>query len=270
VIPMLGPIFQRADMFTPFGASSLNDLRATMGAALADPSVEGILLVIDSPGGEVAGVADLADELHAMRGRKPMMAVADEGMFSAAYWIGSAVGPVVLPRTGGVGSVGALVVHTDISGALDRMGVRVSVVKSGPKKAQFSPFAPLTADARQAVQAEVDRVSELCISAVAQHRGLDPETVRGLEGGTLQGDAAVDGGLADGIDTVEGAYLALQMTLREESASRRLGARREGERTMAIDNPLAGKAPAPAPKEDPVAATAPASLSAEQTNIVSL
>src|SRR5262245_51142620 len=139
VVPLVGPILQRADLFGDFGAVSVNDVRATIGAAIEDPGVEGILLIIDSPGGEVAGVADLADALYAARKRKPMWAVADEGIFSAAYWLASAVGPVLLPRTGGVGSIGALVVHQDMSQALDRLGVRITLVKSGEKKAMFSP-----------------------------------------------------------------------------------------------------------------------------------
>lgn len=220
VVPVMGPIMHRPDLFDSFGATSPGTIRAQMGAALDDPTVEGVLMVVDSPGGEVAGIADLADALYAARGKKPMMAVADEGIHSAAYWLASAVGPVVLPRTGSVGAIGTLIAHTDMSGALDRMGVKVTVIKSGARKDLFSPFAALSADAREALQAEVNRKADYFINAVARYRNLDPDTIRGLEGAQLHGIAAVDGRLADGIDSVEGAFLAFRMALTGSSSAR--------------------------------------------------
>ncbi len=213
VVPIVGPIMQRPDPWAAFGAIGIGDLRATMQVALAEPSVEGILFVVDSPGGEVAGVADLADELYAARGRKPMAAVADEGMFSAAYWLGSAVGPITLPRTGAVGSIGALSVHADVSGALEKMGIRMTVVRSGEKKAQFSPFQPLSAGARADMQAEVDRVAGLFIEAVAQQRGLPARQIRDMEAGTFQGEAAVAAGLADQVMALDEAFSAFRAQL---------------------------------------------------------
>jgi len=213
VIPVVGPIMQRPDPWASFGAIGIGDLRATMQLALAEPSIDGILLVVDSPGGEVAGVADLADELYAARGRKPMAAVADEGMFSAAYWLGSAVGPISVPRTGAVGSIGALAVHADMSAALEKMGIRMTVVRSGDKKAQFSPFQPLTAAARADLQAEVDRVAGLFIDAVARQRGLSATTVQNTEAGTFQGEAAVDAGLADQVLSLDEAFSAFRAQL---------------------------------------------------------
>jgi len=224
VVPVSGPILQRADAFGMFGAVGVNDLRTTMRGLLADRGVEGILLVVDSPGGEVAGVADLADELAVARGKKPMIAAAAEGMFSAAYWLGSAVGLVTLPRTGSVGSIGVLAVHADLSQGLEQMGIRVTVVKSGAKKAQFSPFAPLEESARAAMQAEVDRLAGLFIGSVADVRGLEPPTVRGFEGGTFEGKAAVDAGLADAVTTTEGAFNLLQSQITSGTGRERMTA----------------------------------------------
>src|SRR5262245_53796545 len=213
VVPLMGPIMQRADLFGLFGAVSVNDIRATVGAAIEDPGVEGILLVVDSPGGEVAGVADLADELFAARDRKPMRAVADEGMFSAAYWLGSAVGPITLPRTASVGSIGALAVHADVSGALEKMGVRMTVVRSGEEKAAFSASQPLRPAARADLQAEVDRVAGHFIDAVARQRGLSAKTVREFEAGTFEGGDAVQAGLADSVRTLDQTFGAFRSEL---------------------------------------------------------
>ncbi len=239
VVPIQGPIFQHDDVFGMFGAVGVHDLRATIATALADPAVEGILLAIDSPGGEVAGIADLADELYAARTRKPMWAAADEGMHSAAYWLGSAAGPVSLPRTGSVGSIGALVVHTDVSGMLERVGIKTTVIKSGEKKALFSPLSPLSAVARDTLQAEVDRVADLFIGSVARARGLHASAVRGFEAGTFEGEAAVAAGLADHTTTLEGACALLQQQITGGADRRRKGS------AMTDHHPAASDAPTP-------------------------
>jgi capsid assembly protease len=277
VVPIVGPIMHRADMFSQFGAVSVGEIRATIGAALDDDEIDAILLVVDSPGGEVAGVADLADALYAARGKKPMWAVADEGIFSAAYWIASAAGPVVLPRTGSVGSIGALVVHQDVSGALEQMGVKMTVVKSGAKKAMFSPFQPLSTDARDALQAEVDRVAGLFIGAVSQYRNVPAATIAGYEAGTFEGDAAVEAGLADWVNTVEGAFLALKMSLLRGDAAPRIERISTMADSLTPQPPAQGalSAPAPAaPRPLPESVNAPPApapgMFAQSTNITNI
>lgn len=212
LIPVAGPIFKRADPMLEFffGATSLEQIAANVQAALHDPNVDALFFQVDSPGGEVAGLADFGDELFAARGKKPMVAVSDESMFSAAYWIGSAADQVVLPRTAGVGSVGVLAVHVDESKWLDRVGFTVTVVKSGEKKDQFSPFKPLSEEARAELQAEVDRLARMFEAAVGRHRGLDPAAVRAFEAGTFQGEAAVTAGLADRVSTASAAFDTLR------------------------------------------------------------
>jgi len=213
VVPLVGPILHRADMFDAFGAVSANSVRATIGAAIEDPGVEGVLLVVDSPGGQVAGIADVADALYGARGRKPMLAVADEGIFSGAYWLASAIGPIALPRTGSVGSIGALIVHQDVSDMLNQLGVKITVIKSGDRKAMFSPFQPLSEDARAELQTEVNRIADLFMNAVAEYRGLSTDLLASYQGGTFEGPGAVAAGLADDVNTVEGTFLALKMSL---------------------------------------------------------
>ena len=86
---------------------------------LADPEVKGIALVIDSPGGMVAGNFDLVDRMYAARGQKPVRAFASEYAFSAAYSIASVADSITLPRTGEVGSIGVVTSHLDLSKAYE-------------------------------------------------------------------------------------------------------------------------------------------------------
>ena len=95
---------------------------------LADPTVRGIALVCDSPGGHVAGNFDLVDRMFAARGTKPIRAFAHEAAYSAAYSIASAADQIVVSRTGGVGSIGVVAAHYDVSGAMEQAGVKVTFI----------------------------------------------------------------------------------------------------------------------------------------------
>jgi len=251
VIPIAGPIFRHASPLYEalFGATSVDSIRSQLRGAMAAPNVQAILLAIDSPGGEVAGIADLADEIHAMSAAKPMTAVADPSMYSAAYWLGSATGRVLVPRDGGVGSVGVLAVHVDESQLLDNMGLKVTVLKSGARKDQFSSLQPLTDTARGELQAHVMQLAETFFGAVAGYRGLTPDTVRAFEGGTFTGQDAVDAGLADGIGDVETALLSMQR-------STRTGRTRAQEGSMADDHGSGTPIPEPSPATPPVVVAA--------------
>jgi signal peptide peptidase SppA len=250
VIPIAGPIFRHASpLFEAiFGATSVDSIRAALRAAASAAGVQSILLAIDSPGGEVAGIADLADEIAATAQQKPMTAVADPSMYSAAYWLGSATGRVILPRDGGVGSVGVLAVHVDESQLLDNMGLKVTVLKSGARKDQFSSLQPLSDQARGELQAQVTQLAGTFFAAVAGYRGLSPDAVRAFEGGTFTGQAAVDAGLADGIGTTESTLQAMQRPTR---VTRRMRAEK-GQNDMADDHASGTPIPEPSPAPTPV------------------
>jgi signal peptide peptidase SppA len=133
---------------TPFAAA--------FRQALADPSIGGIVISVDSPGGSVYGVPELVAEIYRARGQKPVVAVADSMAASAAYWIACQAEQVYVTPGGEVGSIGVLTAHADMSQALANEGVSVSVISAGRYKAEASPYAPLTDEARAAIQARVD------------------------------------------------------------------------------------------------------------------
>ena len=214
VVPVLGPMVKRGSFLDSlFGFGNYEDVQARFDSALNDPSVDAILLEIDSPGGEAAGAFDLADRIFVARGSKPVWAMANESAFSAAYAIGSAADKLFLTRTGGVGSIGVLAAHVDQSGYDEKQGVKVTTITAGARKNDFNAHEPLSEDAAGFLQAEVKRLYGMFVDTVARNRSLSGDAVRATEAGLFFGDDAVKSGLADGVGTFESTVQSLANTL---------------------------------------------------------
>ena len=206
VLPVYGTIVQRADMFTEMsGGTSTERLSSLFAQAVSDPSVGSIVLRIDSPGGGVYGVAELADQIHKARGKKTIVAVADSMAASAAYWIASAADEIVVTPGGEVGSIGVFAAHQDVSRLYDATGITMSLISAGKYKTEGSPFEPLSEEARTAMQGRVNDYYSLFTRAVAKGRGVSVDDVRGGfgEGRVVGAQQAVKLGMADRVDTFE-------------------------------------------------------------------
>lgn len=202
IIPVRGTMVKRTGTMRPFsGMTGVDGLTQVFRTALHDPAVERIVLHIDSPGGEVAGAFDLADEVYAARGQKPIVAAVDEAGYSAAYLLASAADRVYLPRTGGVGSIGIVGVHVDTTGADAKLGLKYTIIKAGEKK--VTEHAPLPEAAASDLQAKVDDLYALFTETVARNRGIPVAQVRDTEAGTFMGKKAVTAKLADGVQTFD-------------------------------------------------------------------
>lgn len=210
VIPIHGTLVRRTGgMDALSGLTSYETIDTALNAALADTRVLGILLDVDSPGGEAAGVFDLADRIAAVRSEKPVWAAVSGEGFSAAYALASAASRVILTRTAGVGSIGVIALHVDQSVKDAADGYRYTAIYAGERKNDFSPHEPLSGDARNTIQTEVNRLHDLFVDTVARHRGLEPEAVRGTQAQLFFGDDAVKAGLADGVGSFTDAVEAL-------------------------------------------------------------
>lgn len=181
------------------GQTSYEGIAAQIEAAAKDPSVRGLALEIDSFGGEVAGVFDLADQIRAVRATKPVWAFVAEHAFSAGYALASQADRILLPRTGTVGSIGVVVIHADLSGQLDQDGVRVTLIHSGQHKVDGNPYEPLPEAVRDDIQREIDVLRFLFAETVAAGRAgrLSQEASLATEAATFRGTDAVAAGLAD-------------------------------------------------------------------------
>jgi len=214
VIPIHGTLVRRAlGLEAASGLTSYQEIGDQIGRAVADPAVTGIVLDIDSPGGEAGGVFELAERIRAATHDKPVWAVANDQAFSAAYALAAAADEVFVTRTGGVGSIGVIAMHADQSRKDEQDGYRFTAIYAGSHKNDFSPHAPLSDDARAALQAEVDRLYGIFTESVAQHRGLTVEAVRETEARLYFGGDAVAAGLADRIGTLRDAVAAMRAEL---------------------------------------------------------
>lgn len=208
ILGVLGVISQRAaqvDDISGPGGTSIERLTQRFRSALSDQSVRAIVLDVDSPGGGVYGVEELADEIREARGQKPIVAVANSLAASAAYWLASSADEVVVTPSGEVGSVGVYAAHEDLSGLLEQEGVKVTLVHAGKFKVEGNPFEPLAEEARTAIQSRVDDYYSAFTRAVAKGRGVAPEAVRkGFGQGRVVGAKdAISQGMADREDTLD-------------------------------------------------------------------
>jgi len=214
VIPIHGTLVRRAlGLEAASGLASYQEIGAQIDRAVADPAVAGIVLEIDSPGGEAGGVFELAERIRAATHDKPVWAVANDQAFSAAYALAAAADEVFVTRTGGVGSIGVIAMHADQSRKDEQDGYRFTAIYAGSHKNDFSPHAPLSDDARAALQAEVDRLYGIFTESVATHRGLTVEAVRDTQARLYFGGDAVAAGLADRIGTLADAVAAMRAEL---------------------------------------------------------
>jgi len=213
VIAIRGVLVHRMGAEHCDGITGLDWLRTQLVVAYADPEVRAIVLDIDSVGGEVSGTFDLVDMIHRMRGTKPVWAIFTEEAYSGAYALASAADRIVIPRTGGAGSIGVIAMIVEMSKALTEAGIAVHLIRYGDRKAEGNWVEPLSDDARARFQAQVNECGELFIATVARNRGMDPKAIRALQAGTFLGPESVRLGLVDAVAAPDEAYQALVATL---------------------------------------------------------
>lgn len=206
VLPVFGTIVPHADLVTQgSGGTSPKTLAALFAKAIQSQDVAAIVLDVDSPGGAVPGIQELAQQIYNARNVKPVVAVANHLAASAAYWLATAASEFVVSPSAAVGSIGVFAAHEDESAALERQGVKVSLISAGKYKVEANPFEPLTEEARAAIQARVNEHYAAFVRDVARFRGVNASDVQGGfgEGRVVGAREAVRLGMADRIGTLE-------------------------------------------------------------------
>jgi ClpP class serine protease len=199
VIPISGPIFRYANLFTAIsGGTSIQLLARDFASAVKNPDVKAILLNIDSPGGEVNGTNELANMIFAARGQKPVWAYVGGTGASAAYWIASAAERVIADDTAMVGSIGVIAAMP----IDDEEGEVTFVSSQSPNKRPD----PTTEGGAATIQATIDALAQVFVDTVARNRGVAADTVLTSfgQGGVFVGSAAVQAGLVDSLGSFEG------------------------------------------------------------------
>lgn len=189
-----------------FGGTSTIQTRRALRQAVADETIMSILLAIDSPGGQVAGVQELADEVLRTQQSKPVAAYIEDLGASAAYWIASQAGRITANRGAEVGSIGVFAVLEDLSGMAEREGVHVRVVSTGPYKGLGVPGTPVTPALVDMVQQRVDEIGAFFFAAVQTGRNLSTTRLANVtDGRSWLATEAQQLGLIDGIESFEEA-----------------------------------------------------------------
>lgn len=241
VIPIYGTLVRRSmGLEAASGLMSYSEIDARLESALADPQVSGILLELDSPGGEAGGVFELARRIRAAKAIKPIWAHANDAAYSAAYAIAAAADRLTLSQTAGVGSIGVIALHVDQSVKDAKDGLNYNAIYAGHHKNDFSPHEPLTPQAATALQTEVDRLYTIFVTQVGEMRGLDADAVRATQAAVYFGEAAVEAGLADAMGSLDLVLTEFADTL---AAQRRLAMPATNRSPKALHAPLARASP---------------------------
>ncbi|SEI90454.1 protein C Serine peptidase. MEROPS family S49 [Azotobacter beijerinckii] len=225
VLDVSGPLIARAvEPVCGVAPTSYEGLMLAFDEIEADANITHVVLRLETPGGEAAQVFDLTDRMAELRNSKTLIAMVDDYAYSGGYAIAAACSEIWITRTGGVGSIGVVIGHREVSEANAKAGIKWTYVHSGAMKVAGNPNEPLSDEARGFMQGESDRLYDLFVGSVAQYRGLSVEAVRATEAGILFGQNAIDAGLADHLGTfrelmteLQGGAYTRKVPLREES-----------------------------------------------------
>ncbi len=202
VIPIKGVLTQHGGFFG--GGNSCDEIGEWVDAAAGDSGIKAIVLDVDSPGGSVFGVQETGEKIRQAREAKPVFAVANSMMASAAYWLGSQATKIIGTPGADIGSIGVVLVHADFSASLEKDGIKVSYITSSKHKAEGNWTEPLADDARAHMQSRVDDYHATFVDAISKGRGVSKSIVGNDFGqGRMFGAAkAKELGMIDNIGTL--------------------------------------------------------------------
>lgn len=260
IISITGALSKRFDwLAAACGFATYEALGASLQTALQDFRVKAILFDVDSPGGQVDGMLDLADAILAARAKMPVWAVANSVAASAAYALAGSAEKLYLPRLGQVGSIGAVMMHIDQSARDQASGLKYSAIYSGTRKIDGWDHASLSIDARSAMQARVDHCRAALCDLVAQQGRMSAKDALATEAAVYSDAAAVAARLADGVQNFDATLAALTQQVISKSSPSQMSAAAANPGATAMTTQkeqllngaspaavIAGQAPAPA------------------------
>jgi signal peptide peptidase SppA len=187
------------------GGVSTTDVGKRIDQLAADNGTKAIIIDIDSPGGSVAGTRELGDKVRRAALAKPVIAQVDSLAASAAYWVASQATEIVSTPGGQAGSIGVLMMHENIAGAMEAHGVKVTMISAGRYKTEGHPYAELDEDAVAHYQSQVDTIYHDFVTDVSTGRDLSHEKVEKTfgQGRLLLAKEALGVGMVDRIATFD-------------------------------------------------------------------
>lgn len=187
------------------GGTAVEAVSAQLAEFMADDDIGKIVLDVDSPGGSIGGIRGLFNEILEARKTKPIVALANSQMASAAWWFASAASKVYAAPNAQVGSIGVYTLHQDWSKALETEGVKTTLISAGKYKTEGNPFEPLSDETLAYVQGQVDESYADFIHDVARGRGVTDAQVEKQygQGRMLTARQARANGMIDGVYTLD-------------------------------------------------------------------
>lgn len=204
-IPVAGVLLHNFPYALGNWATGYLYIQKAIERGLEDANVRGIALLINSPGGMVAGCFECVDKIYDRRGEKPIRAFAHESAYSAAYAIASVADDIVVSKTGGVGSIGVVTSHIDFSKMYEDIGIKQTFIFKGKHKVDGNSAEPLPDDVKGRIEARLEEPYQVFVSTVARNRGMDEQAIRDTEALTYTATQAVSIGLADSIGPLDDA-----------------------------------------------------------------
>ncbi len=198
-IPVAGSLLNHFPFAYGRYATGYDYIYEALKRGLGDSDVKAIILNVDSPGGMVDGCFELCDYIYNSRSIKPIVAVCDSRAYSAAYAIASSASRLYVPQTGGVGSVGVVTAHVDMSKMYENWGIKVTYIFAGKHKVDGNPHEPLPEPVKARIQASIDETYTLFVNTVARNRDITEAVVRETEATCLSPKEAKAIGFVDEI-----------------------------------------------------------------------
>ncbi|HAK8205335.1 TPA: S49 family peptidase, partial [Salmonella enterica] len=218
VLPVSGTLVHKLGGMRPFsGMTGYDGITARLQQAMDDPEVKGVLLDIDSPGGQAAGAFDCADMIYRLGQQKPVWALANDLACSGAMLLASACSRRLVTQTARIGSVGVVMAHTSYAGQLEQEGIDITLIYSGSHKVDLNGTQALPENVRADYQQKMDDARLMFAEKVAQYTGLPVEAVMATEAATYDGQSGIDVGLADEMVNAADAVTVMASALKNHS-----------------------------------------------------
>ncbi|ELS2209258.1 S49 family peptidase [Salmonella enterica] len=218
VLPVSGTLVHKLGGMRPFsGMTGYDGITARLQQAMDDPEVKGVLLDIDSPGGQGAGAFDCADMIYRLGEQKPVWALANDLSCSAAMLLASACQRRLVTQTSRFGSIGVVMAHTSYAGKLEQEGIDITLIYSGSHKVDLSGTRELPESVRMDYQQRMDDARLMFAEKVSQYTGLSVDAVMETEAAIYDGQAGIDAGLADEMVNAADAVTVMAAALKSKT-----------------------------------------------------
>lgn len=213
ILPVQGTLRRTWGIGPYSGATGYDGLWTQLMHAAENDEVKAIFMPHNSGGGAVDGLEELAEAIYANSARfggKPIWAMLADHSHSASYWLASAADKVFMPKLGTAGSIGAVILHAEMSKALEEEGINVTIFRSKDGKMRGNAMEVLDEATKELFQGMVDEVDEVFVDAVARFRGISKKAVHETNASVYMGRQALATGLCNEILSEPEAWMKLE------------------------------------------------------------